>query len=123
MRFIRLLAALLIVYGFSYLMYGLMQHFGTVGYKADRWVITLNLNIGVFTLYVGIGLLMAREWARVACLTVITMLLTLHVFLLALMFLTGGDLTLQIMNVILTTLIFLISWSKLTKASVKELFH
>ena len=123
MRFIRLLAALLIVYGFSYLMYGLMQHFNLLGYNADRWVITLNLNIGVFTLYVGIGMLWAKEWARVACLTIITMLLTLHVFLLALMFLTGGDLTLQITNVILTSLIFLISWSKLTRASVKELFR
>lgn len=123
MRFIRLLAALLIVYGFSYLMYGLMQHFNLFGYQADRWVITLNLNIGVFTLYVGIGMLWAKEWARVACLTIVTMLLTLHVFLLALMFLTGGDLTLQITNVILTSLIFLISWSKLTRASVKELFR
>ena len=123
MRFVRLLAALLIVYGISYLLYGLRQHFGLVGYDADRYIITLNLNIGIITLWIGVGLFRAKEWARVACLTAVTLLLTMHIFFLALSYLTGLDPTLQTLNVILIILLFLISWSKLTRSTVKQLFR
>jgi len=123
MRFIRLLGALVTFYGLSYFVYGLRQHFGLVGYQADNYVITLNLNIGAITIMIGVGLFLAKEWARVACLTVVTLLLTMHIFFLALNYLTGQDPTLQILNVILIILLFLISWSKLTRSSVKQLFR
>lgn len=110
-------------YGLSYFVYGLRQHFGLVGYQADNYVITLNLNIGAITIMIGVGLFLAKEWARVACLTVVTLLLTMHIFFLALNYLTGQDPTLQILNVILIILLFLISWSKLTRSSVKQLFR
>jgi len=34
--------------------------------SADNYIITLNLNIGAVTLAIGIGLVLAKEWARVA---------------------------------------------------------
>jgi len=47
----------------------------------------------------------------------------MHVFFLAVSYLGGLDLTLQTMNVVLIVLLFLISWSKFTRASVKQLFR
>lgn len=123
MRFVRLLSAVVIVYGFSYLLYGLRQHFGNVGYQADRATIFLNLNIGIVTFNIGVGLLLAKEWARAAWLAAVTLMLTLHIFLLTLTYLNGIDPTLPFLNVILTLLLFLISWSKLTNSTVKQLFR
>ena len=123
MRFIRLLGALVIFYGLSYLMYGLRQHFGLVGYQASNYIITLNLNIGAVTVAIGIGLVLAKEWARIAWLSSVTLLLSMHVFFLAVSYLGGLDFTLQTMNVVLIVLLFLISWSKLTRSNVKPLFH
>ena len=123
MRFVRLLGALVSFYGLSYLMYGLMQYFGNVGYHADRSLIALNINIGFVMLCIGVGLIMAKEWARIAVLFAVTLLLAMHVFFLAITFLAGLDPTLQIMNVGLTLLMFLVSWSKLPRTNVKELFH
>jgi hypothetical protein len=123
MRFIRLLGALVIFYGFSYLMYGLRQHFGLVGYQADNYISTLNLNIGAVTLAIGIGLVLAKEWARIAWLSSVTLLLSMHVFFLAVSYLGALDLTLQTLNVVLIVLLFLISWSRLSRANVKPLFH
>jgi len=123
MRFVRLLGALVIVYGFSYLLYGLRQHFGLVGYQADRYIITLNLNIGAITIPIGVSLLRAKEWARVAWLTAVTLLLTMHIFFLGLTYLGGQDPTLQTLNVILIILLFIISWSKLTRSTVIQHFR
>jgi hypothetical protein len=123
MRFVRLLGALVTFYGLSYLMYGLMQLFNRVGYHADWSLVVLNLNIGLVMFLIGVGLVRAKEWARIATLFAVTLLLSMHVFFLAITHLAGVDPTLQIMNVVLTALLFLISWSKLVKADVKELFH
>jgi hypothetical protein len=123
MRFIRLLGVTVIVYGFSYLMYGTMQFFGMVNYTASRHLVGLNFSIGAISFAIGVGLLLAKEWARVAWLAASTMLLAEHVFFLALFYLTGEIPPLQIMNVILITMLFLIAWSKLTRTSVKQHFH
>lgn len=123
MRFIRLLGVTMSLYGSSYVMYALMQYFGYVPYTAEQHVIELNVNIGLFTFVIGIGLVLTKEWARVACLSAVTLLLSIHIFLLGLSYLTGTDPTMQVMNVILIVLLFLVSWSKLTKPGVKQLFR
>ena len=121
MRFIRVLGAFVILYGLSYIVYGLGQSFGMVGYHAD--IIELNLSIGVITLITGIGLILAKEWARIAWLAAATVLLAQHIFFLGVALMNDLNPTGQILNVILITLLFLIAWSKLTTSSVKQYFH
>jgi hypothetical protein len=123
MRLIQLLGAVVIVYGLSYIMYGLQQLFGMAGYRADMYVIELNLSIGVITFVIGIGLILAKEWARIACLAAVTVLLAEHLFFLAVTFMGGMNPTMQILNVIIITLLFLIAWSKLTRSAVKQYFR
>jgi hypothetical protein len=123
MRLIQLLGAVVIVYGLSYIMYGLQQLFGMAGYRVDMYVIELNLSIGVITFVIGIGLILAKEWARIACLAAVTVLLAEHLFFLAVTFMGGMNPTMQILNVIIITLLFLIAWSKLTRSAVKQYFR
>ena len=123
MRFIRLLGAVVIFYGLSYIVYGLRQFFGMVNYHADTYIIELNLSIGVITFVTGIGLILAKEWARIAWLAAATVLLAEHLFFLGVTLMDDLNPTLQIFNVILITLLFLIAWSKLTRSSVKQYFH
>jgi hypothetical protein len=123
MRLIQLLGAVVIVYGLSYIMYGLQQLFGMEGYRADMYVIELNLSLGVITFVIGIGLILAKEWARIACLAAVTVLLAEHLFFLAVTFMGGMNPTMQILNVIIITLLFLIAWSKLTRSAVKQYFR
>ena len=120
MRFIRFLGAVVILYGLSYLLYGLRQLFGMVDYYADMDIIELNLSIGAITFVIGIGLILAKEWARIAWLAAVTVLLAEHIFFLAVTFWGGLNAILQIFNVILIGLLFLIAWSKLTRSSVKQ---
>ena len=122
MRFIRLLAAVVILYGMSYMMYASMQLFGMVNYRASMYLIELNLSIGVITFVIGIGLLLAKEWARFAWLAAATVLLAEHIFFLTLFYATGSIPTLQVLNVVLILLLCLISWSKLTRSAVKQHF-
>ena len=123
MRFVRLLGITVIVYGFSYVMYGTMQLFGMVNYHAGLSLILLNACIGLISLVIGIGLLLAQDWARVSWLAVVTMLFTEHVFLTTLFFFTGDIPTLQQLNMFLISLLFLITWSNLTRSHVKQHFH
>lgn len=118
-----MLGALMLIYGFSYLLYGVKQSLGLVGYNAGSYVIQLNLSIGVITFVIGIGLLLRKEWARIAQLAAVTVLLTEHIFFLAISFMSGMNLTLQMLNVILILLLFFISWSKLTKPDVVQHFR
>jgi uncharacterized membrane protein len=87
------------------------------------YVIELNLSIGVITFVIGIGLILAKEWARIACLAAVTVLLAEHLFFLAVTFMGGMNPTMQILNVIIITLLFLIAWSKLTRSAVKQYFR
>ena len=126
MKFIRLLGAVVIFYGLSYLLYGVLQAIAFMRQPAGRRpmtaIVLLNLVIGVSTLIIGMGLLMAKVWARVAWPPIAVVLVALHVFLLLFFYLIEAPLTQQFINVFLITFLVVISWSKLTDDSVKASF-
>jgi hypothetical protein len=125
MRFIRLFGALIIFYSLSYLLYGLVQLVSFL-FVSDRTellkYVEINLSIGSVTFIVGIGLLLAKEWARIAMLITTIVLLVIHGMVLIYFYAAGKNPTLQIMNFLLMVLLVLISWTTLTKASVKKHF-
>jgi len=127
MRLIRLLGVVVIFYGFSYLLYGLLQILGSiVSWYASAMhvhVIGLNLCIGSTTTVIGIGLLFLRKWARIALLVTVTMLVFEHSLVLFLWYVRGGqDLTSQAFNVTATSLLALSSWVMLTNERTKKHF-
>ena len=127
MRLIRLLGAVVIFYGLSYLLHALMQILGSIlSWSASPLhvhVIGLNLCIGTVTTVIGFGLLLSRKWARVAWLVTVTLLVLLHCLILFLWYVRGDqDLVGQILNVVLTSCLALISWAKLTNESTKKHF-
>ena len=126
MRFIRLLGAAVIFYGLSYLLHALLQILGSI-LSSDApmlhvHVIGLNLCIGTASTVIGIGLLLARNWARIAWLVTVTLLLLEHCLILFLWYVSGSDITGQILNVALTSFLAVISWAKLTKELTKKHF-
>ena len=82
--------------------------------------ILLNLNIGMVTFILGIGLLLAKEWARITWLMNTIVLVAIHTSVLFLP--RGSNFTMPILNFVLILLLFLVSWLKLTQEPVKELF-
>ena len=126
MRFIRLLGALVIFYGLSYLAHALLQILSLLASREINTVaipiIVLNLAIGTVTVVNGAGLLMLRRWARMSWLVTVIVLVVVHDLILLLWFLTGQSLTGQILNVTLTFFMALISWSKLTGDSTRAYF-
>ena len=127
MRFIRLLGAVVIFYGLSYLVHALGQlftlvHFGSSGLLL-RPVIVLNLIIGTVTTFNGFGLLLAQKWSRVTWLVTVTVLVLIHDLILLMWYLTGQSLTGQILNVALTFFLAVLSWAKLSDESAKKLFQ
>jgi hypothetical protein len=126
MRLIRLLGAVVLLYGLSYLFHALLQILGSIlNASASLFhvhVIGLNLCIGTVATIIGIGLLLARNWARIAWLVAVTILVLEHCVILFLWYLRGQDLTGQLMNVALTSCLALISWSKLTDKSTRKHF-
>ena len=123
MRFIRILGACVSLYGLTYIVYGFRQLFGLLDYRADMYIIELNLSIGAITFVIGIGLVFIKEWARNAWLVATTVLLAQHIYFLGMALVDGLSPTGQTLNVILITLLFLIAWSKLTTSTVKQHFH
>ena len=126
MRFVRLLAVVIILDGLSYLQYGLLQLYSAIRYlgevEIDWYIIVTNFNIGLVTFIIGVGLLIAQEWARKLWLSCSIVLLGIHVFLLLMYYVNGQRATQQVLNVILTFILLLISWTKLTRPNVKQLF-
>ena len=126
MRLIRLLAAVIILYGFSYLFHALLQILGSIltGSASSMHVhiIGLNLCIGTAATVIGIGLLLLRKWARIAWLVTVTLLVLNHCLILFLWYVSGMNLTGQVLNVALTALLAVISWAKLTQERTKKLF-
>ena len=126
MRTIRLLGAVVILYGLSYLFHALLQILGSIlSWSASSLhvhVIGLNLCIGTITTIIGIGLILARKWARIAWLVAVTVLVLEHCVILLLWYVRGQDLTGQVLNVLITTCLALISWAKLTNESTKKHF-
>lgn len=126
MRFIRLLGALVIFYGLSYLLHALMQSISVLPYPPLRTthviLIGINLTIGIVTIINGVGLLLTRKWARIAWLVVVTLLLLFHDFVLLVTYMAGANLTQQLLNVALIFFLAVISWSKLPESSAKQYF-
>jgi hypothetical protein len=126
MRFIRLLGAVIIFYGLSYLLHALMQISSRLPYRT-WWashiiLISINLTIGIVTCINGLGLLLAKKWSRVAWLITVTALLLFHDLLLLLTYLGGIDLTQQMLNVFLIFFLAAISWTKLPDPAIKKYF-
>ena len=127
MRLIRLLGVVVILYGLSYLFHALLQILGSILSGSASMlhlnVIGLNLSIGTVSTIIGIGLLLARNWARIAWLVTVTLLVLEHCLVLFLWYVRGGqDLSGQVLNVALTSFLALISWVKLTNESTKKHF-
>jgi hypothetical protein len=126
MRFIRLLGAVVIFYGLSYLLHALMQTISILPYPPFRTshigLIGINLSIGLVTIINGVGLLLVRKWARFAWLVVVTLLLLFHDAVLLITYMVGANLTQQLLNVALIFFLAVISWSKLPDASAKQYF-
>ncbi|HSE16601.1 MAG TPA: hypothetical protein VLB46_06085 [Pyrinomonadaceae bacterium] len=126
MRFIRLLGAVVIFYGLSYFLHAGMQTLSVIPKYIVRplalIIIGTNLTIGLLALVNGIGLLLAKKWARVSWLVTVTILLLFHNLLLLLTYLFGGDLTQSILNVVLIFFLAVISWAKLGDSSGKKYF-
>lgn len=126
MRFVRLLAVVIIVYGLSYLQYGLRQFLYAVeqGPTEGLWyTIATNFNIGIVTLVIGIGLLMMKEWARTLWLMSSIALFAIHLAMFFFGYASGYLPTLQILNVLMIMFLLLLSWAKLNRPEIKELFH
>jgi len=127
MKSIRLLGAVVVFYGFSYLSYGVVQILGSIlSWYASAihvHVIGLNLCIGIAAIVSGIGLLLLRKWARITWLVTVTLLVLEHCLILFLWYVRGNqDLTSQGFNVAATTTLALISWVMLTNERTKKHF-
>ena len=123
MRFVRLLGAAIMVYGLSYMRHAvtqLYQFFIAESNIALPRIILFNLNIGMVTFVLGIGVLLAKEWARISWLMSSIALLAIHTVVLFLP--RGSSYTEPILNFVVIVLFCLISWVKLNQPSVKELF-
>ena len=123
MRFVRLLGVTIMIYGLSYLRHAVTQMFlfFTNSPNADVRYILLNLNVGMVTFVLGIGVLLTKEWARTTWLMCTIALLALHTVVLFLPL--GSNVVMPILNFVLIVLLFLVSWWKLTRPEIKELFR
>jgi hypothetical protein len=125
MRFVKLLGVTIIIYGLSYMRYAVRQlylfFFTDESSTELTKYILLNVNIGMVTFILGIGLILAKEWARITWLMSSIALLAINIVVLFLP--RSANFTLPILNLVLIVLLSLISWLKLTRAPVKELFN
>ena len=123
MRFVRLLGVTIIIYGLSYMRHVVTQlylFFVDIPNPEFSRYILVNMNIGMATFILGIGLLLAKEWARISWLMSSIALLAVHTTIIFLP--PGPNFVMPILNLVLIVLLSLISWWKLTRPSVKELF-
>jgi hypothetical protein len=126
MRFVRLLAVVIIVYGLSYVQYGSRQFLAALEQTPTEGVwysIATNFNIGIVVVVIGIGLLLMKEWARTLWLMSSIALFAVHIALFFLGYATGYLPTLQVLNVLMIVFLLLLSWAKLNRPEIKELFH
>ena len=126
MRFVRLLGVVIMFYGVSFLQFGAVQFYEAIYYRPVRvnwYIIASNVNIGLVIAVTGIGLIFAKEWARIFWLMSTIALIALEIYLLVMTIVDEARPGLQLLNVILLLLLSVISWVKLTRPEVKELFH
>ena len=121
MRFVRLLGVAIIIYGLAHMRHAVTQlyQFFTESIVSLSNYILFNLNIGLVTFILGIGLLLTKEWARISWLMSTIALLAVHIVILVF---PPPNLTEPILNFVIILLLSLVSWTKLTRPSVKELF-
>ena len=123
MRFVRLLGVTIIIYGLSYMRHVVTQLYlffiEGMSTELTRYIL-LNLNIGMVSFVLGIGVLLAKEWARITWLMCTIALLAIHTTVLFLP--RGSNVVMPVLNFVLILLLFLVSWLKLTQEPVKELF-
>ena len=117
-----LLAALLLIYGFSYMLTGASQLSDFVRHGGPPGLIVINFAIGMTSLLLGLGLFMTREWARKAWLVASVVLTLFHVLWLVLLYLNGSNLVGHTFYLALTSALTLISLVYLTRSSVRKLF-
>lgn len=113
-------------YGVSFLQFGAVQFYEAIYYRLVRvnwYIIASNVNIGLVIAVTGIGLIFAKEWARIFWLMSTIALIALEIYLLVMTIVDEARPGLQLLNVILLLLLSVISWLKLTRPEVKELFH
>jgi hypothetical protein len=126
-RFVRLFGALVIFYGLSYLQFGAVMLYEALQYSGPRrinwYFISANVNIGLLVFVIGIGILLAKEWARILWLMSSIVLLAVQVFLLVMAIVNEQRTALHLVNTLLIVILITISWIKLTRPDVKELFR
>ena len=125
MRLIRMMGALIIFYGLSYLVQGLAQLLSFLRYDDHGALVKyifINLVIAFSTMTIGVGLMLVKVWARMAWLIGVSVLLMIHVFFLLLFVVQGSRLNQQMVNVGLIIPLALISWACLTKSSSRAHF-
>ena len=123
MRFVRLLGVAIIIYGLIHMRHAVTQLyylFFADPPRPELWrYFLLNLNVGMVTFVLGIGVLLAKEWARITWLMCSIALLALNTVVLVF---PPPNIAEPILNFIVILVFFLISWLKLTRPPVKELF-
>ena len=126
MTTVRLLGIVIIFYGLSYIQFGIKQMYEAVNYAGQRqvnwYIIITNLNIGLMVFVIGIGVLLAKEWARILWLMSSIALASLHIAFLALFYANGQTQAQQLLNTGLILILLVISWTTLNREKVKQLF-
>jgi hypothetical protein len=123
MKFVRLLSVAILIYGFSYLRYAGMQMYLSFTEAPDpspRFTIA-NLTISTVMFMLGIGLLRTKEWARISWL--MSLIPFLAVFMVDLLLSRQSNFPMPILNLVLMVLLSVVSFWKLTRPEIKELFN
>lgn len=122
MRFVRLLGVTIFIYGFSYLRYAVTQMYLSFTNAPDPspkfTVANLGISIGMFML--GIDLLRRKEWARISWLVTLIPLLAVHTVNLFLP--RQSNFTMPILKFVLMVVLSVVSFWKLTRPEIKDLF-
>jgi hypothetical protein len=122
MTFVRLLGVTILIYGFSYMRYAVTQmylSFTSAPDPSPKFTVA-NLGISIVLFMLGIELLRRKDWARICWLMTLIPLLVVH--LMDLILPRQSKFTMPILNLVLMVLLSLVSFWKLTRPEIKELF-
>ena len=122
MRFVRLLGVAILIYGFSFMRYAVTQMYLSFTETPDpspRFTIA-NLTLSIMMFMLGISLLRTKEWARISWLMSLIPLLAIHTLNLFLP--RQSNFITPILSLVLMLLLSLVSFWKLTRPEIKELF-
>lgn len=122
MRFVRLLGVTIFIYGFSYLRYAVTQMYLSFTNAPDpspKFTVA-NLGISIVIFMLAIDLLRIKEWARISWLVTLIPLLAVHTVNLFLP--RQSNFTMPILKFVLMVVLSVVSFWKLTRPEIKELF-